>query len=773
MSEASLRINESLDFDTVLQEVVDSARTLTGSRYGAITVLGEAGQQPDFIVSGLTREEHQGLWEMPQGLGFFEYLSGMKTPLRVTNIADHLSTLGMPGFSLPVPAFAVLVAPIRHRGVGMGTIYLAHETAGREFSQEDEETLVMFASHAAVGINNARRAQDEHRVRSDLEALINTSPVGVVVFDTQAGALVSHNREADRIIGAVSDTGRPFEERLGELVFRRVNGQELSLGEALQGGETVRAEEIVIAAPDGRSITTLVNTAMNRSLEGEAASLVATVQDMTPLEDQERLRAEFLAMVSHELRRPLAAIKGSAAASLSISSRLDATEMHQFFRIIEGEADQMFEMINDLLDVARIEAGVLMLSVEPTEVAMLIDRARSTMLNGEGKHDIDIDAATDLPRALVDRRRIVQVLGNLLSNAASYSPNSSPIRVAATHEGEHIAISVCDEGVGVAAERLPDLFRKFPRLDADESSGMGMGQGLGLAICKDLVEAHGGRIWAQSDGPGRGTRFTFTIPVAEEASTAPAQVPTPFDQPGHGETQRARILAIDDDPLALRFARDALSDAGYTVIVADAPVDALRLMRTEMPHLVLLDLMLPQADGVELMGDLKAIADIPVIFLSGYNRDTMIDKAFDMGADDYIVKPFSPAELTARVRTAIRRRLAAPTYPREPYVQGDLRIDYAERQVSLAGRPLELTATERDLLIVLAANAGQVLTHQQILTAVWGHYHRGGAQTIRTTLMRLRRKLDEDAADPKYIFSEPRKGYRMAKPEPAPGPGPA
>ena len=118
MSKAMLRINESLDFDTMLEEEVDSARALTGSRYGAITVLGETGQRPDFIVSGLTQEEHQGLWEIPQGLGFFEYLSGMETPLRDSNIASHLSALRMPEFSPPVSASASLGAPMRHQGVG-------------------------------------------------------------------------------------------------------------------------------------------------------------------------------------------------------------------------------------------------------------------------------------------------------------------------------------------------------------------------------------------------------------------------------------------------------------------------------------------------------------------------------------------------------------------------------------------------------------------------------------------------------------------------------
>ena len=183
LSGAGLRINESLDFDTVLQEVVDSARSLTSSRYGAITVFGDGGRTSDFIVSGLTREEHQGFWDMPEGWRFFEYLSGLEEPLRVADIAGHLGSLGMPRFLPAVALTSLLVAPIRHQGVGVGTIYLAHEAGGREFTQEDEETLVLFASQAATAIGNARRHREEQRARADLETLIDTSPVGVVVFD--------------------------------------------------------------------------------------------------------------------------------------------------------------------------------------------------------------------------------------------------------------------------------------------------------------------------------------------------------------------------------------------------------------------------------------------------------------------------------------------------------------------------------------------------------------------------------------------------------------
>ena len=207
LSEAGRRITEDLDFRSVLQGVVDSARSLTSSRYGAITVLGEGGQMPDFIVSGMTEEEHRGLWDMREGLGFFQYLSGLAEPLRVSNVDDHLRSLNMPEFLPSVPVTSLLVAPIRHHGVGVGTIYLTHGEDGGEFTREDEEAVVLFASQAAMAIANARRHREEQRARANLETLIDTSPVGVVVFDVATGVPKSLNREAMRIVDSLRNPG--------------------------------------------------------------------------------------------------------------------------------------------------------------------------------------------------------------------------------------------------------------------------------------------------------------------------------------------------------------------------------------------------------------------------------------------------------------------------------------------------------------------------------------------------------------------------------------
>ena len=243
---------------------------------------------------------------------------------------------------------------------------------------------------------------------------------------------------------------------------------------------------------------------------------------------------------------------------------------------------------------------------------------------------------------------------------------------------------VADDGVGVPAERLPHLFRKFSRLDGEERGRETGGSGLGLAICKGIVEAHGGRIRAESDGLGLGSRFTFTLLAVEEAATVRS---TRSRRRPRKESERTGILAVDDDPQTLRHVRDALTNAGYAPVVTGDPEEALSLVEANDPHLVLLDLMLPGTDGIELMRGILDMADVPVIFLSAYGQEETIARAFENGADDYVVKPFSQMELVARIKAALRKR-EAPEWaePSEPYVLGELAIDYAERHVTLAGR---------------------------------------------------------------------------------------
>lgn len=773
LSEASLRINESLEFDTVLQGVLDSACLLTGARYGVLMLLDKKGNYADLLSFGMSPAAAERLWNHPDGAVFFEYFGRIPATLRLRDLFGHMREQGLPEFHSPVELsspVSFLAAPINHRGERVGCFFLSETGPDREFTSEDEETLVMFASQAALVIVNARRYRDEQRAKDDLETLINTSPVGVVVFDAKFGIPVSVNREARRIVSSLQIPGRSLGDLLEVMTYRRpdgreVNLQEIPLAQSLSAGETVHLEEIVMQVPDGRSVSALINATPIHSKEGELESYVVTLQDMSPLEDLERLRADFMGMVSHELQIPLTSIKGSVTTLLDETSALGPAEIRQFYRIISDQADSMRSMISDLIDVARIETGTLAVFPEPSDAVALVDEARSLFLSTRRGNRIHIELGSELPQVMADRRRIVQVISNLLSNAAKHSNERAAIRVSVFREEYQVVIAVADEGRGIPADRLPLLFRKYSRVNDEEREDSTSGSGLGLAICKGIVEGHGGRIWAESDGLGLGARFTFTLPVVEgEGVGGAVEAASLAPQHGGAAGERERILAVDDDPQALRYIRDALSKAGYEPILTAEPEDVERLMEEKKPHLVLLDLMFPEADGIDLMKAILEKSEVPVIFLSAYGQEGTIARAFDMGAVDYVVKPFAPTELAARIRAALRRRAGLGRHTQlEAYVQGELTIDYGERRVALAGRPVGLTATEYAVLSELSTNAGLVLTHDQLLRRVWGEANLGESGLVRTIVKRLRQKLGDDARNPVYIFTQPRVGYSMKK----------
>ena len=758
LSAAFLRIGTSLDVEAVLREVVDSARALTGARYGVIVSVDGGGRPKEFVISGFPADQEQRLATWPDAMRLFEHFGSLDGPLRVDDLPQYVRSLGFSDELMLVKTFQCM--PMRHRGECVGTFFLAGKEDDGKFTDADNEVLTLFAAQAAIAIANARTHREEQRARADLEALVETSPVGVLVLDASTGIPLLLNREAKRILAGLLDPDCSLEKLREVLTSRLADGREVTL-EGLKSGETIRAAEIELSVPDGRSVRVLVNATPIRSANGEVESVMVSMQDLAPLENLERLQAEFLGMVSHELSAPLAAILGSAVTLLEDAHELDTAERRQFHRIIVEQAGHMRHLIGDLLDAGRIDAGKLEIEPGPCEVAMLIERARAVFQNGDGRHAMRFDLPSDLPRVMADERRILQVLGNLLSNAARHSPESSPIHVDAVRDRFEVAISISDQGRGIPPERLPHLFRKYVDIGGRNQARDAAGFGLGLVICKGIVEAHGGRIRAESAGRGLGARFTFTLPVAEEpAAAAVAGSAPPVPMATHEE---ASVLVVDDDPEALRQIRNALVAAGFAPLVTSDPPEALQLVRTKRPKLVLLDLVLPGTDGIELMQEMADTTNLPVIFISAYSRDEIVVRALEAGAADYIVKPFSSAELIARVRATLRRNVRT-----EPFLFGDLSIDYEQRQVTVAGRLVRLTRTEYELLRVLSINAGRVVTYASLLHQVWTnsktYSEYGDSEPVRGAVKRLRRKLGEDPATPVWIFNERGVGYRMPRP---------
>ena len=760
LSEASVGITEGIGRDSMLEEELARACALVGAVHGGIATIDESGQLVEFFSHGLTLEQKHGGGDIVQALDLLLQLSRVQETLRLDDLASYSRSLG---YTEDPPFETLMVTPIRHGGVQVGSFFLYTKESGGKFSQDDEAIIELAASQAAPLVSNALKRRPVRRVNFDLESLMGICPVGVAVLDGRTGAPLSFNREAMRMLDRLRESDIEPEQFLKTVKVRRGDGQEILLEELpisqdFSAGKTVRAEEVVLKAPDGRSISAVMNATPTPSGVDGVENLIVTLQDMTEMEESERMRAEFLAMVSHELRTPLATVRGSVSALLDGFSGMHPTEVRQFHRIILEQTDRMRALIADLLDVARIETGNLPVTPEPTDLAVLAGEASSNFHISGNRHNLRSEIPSDLPWVMADRSRIVQVLGNLLTNAARYSAETSTIRVSAVPGDLQVSVSVSDDGSGIPAESLPHLFRKFSRLESAEQEG---DTGLGLAVCKGIVEAHGGRIWAESDGPGLGSTFTFTLPTVEEAGfVSPTPSPELSTSPSRRSVrEQVRVLAVDDDPQALRYIRDALIKSGYAVIATSDPHDVLLLMEEERPHLVLLDLMLPGVDGVDLMQSIKAARDVPVIFVSAYGQDQLVARAFEMGADDYVVKPFSPTELVARIKAELRKRTLSE--PAVPYVVGDLTINYAERLVTLAGKPIDLTAIQYRLLVELSVNAGRVLTYEHLLRRVWGSDGDADVRPMRTSVSAIRRKLGDDADNPTYIFTELRVGYRM------------
>jgi two-component system, OmpR family, KDP operon response regulator KdpE len=226
-------------------------------------------------------------------------------------------------------------------------------------------------------------------------------------------------------------------------------------------------------------------------------------------------------------------------------------------------------------------------------------------------------------------------------------------------------------------------------------------------------------------------------------------------------TAKTRVLVVDDEPAILRFLQPALVANDYEVMTAGTVADATKRIASEAPNAVVLDLGLPDGDGKEVIRTVRQWSDVPIVVLSARDREAEKIEALDLGADDFINKPFGVGELLARLRTAMRHRMQR--HAEIPVLKlGDLEIDSVRRRVVRAGQEIKLTPKEFELLSLLARHAGAVITHKQVLAAVWGPAHTEDTQYLRVYIGHLRQKIEDNPDDPKIIITEPGIGYRIA-----------
>jgi signal transduction histidine kinase len=452
--------------------------------------------------------------------------------------------------------------------------------------------------------------------------------------------------------GFIKDTTDPLEFWLDEYI--PVEDQELvhnTIREAIEGRKVFELEHRVFRV-DGSCGWTLSRAVPMVDASGTIYEWIGAASDITErkeaeekLKEADRRKDEFLAMLAHELRNPLAPI--GAAAELLQLANLNDERVRQTSQIIGRQVLHMTHLIDDLLDVSRVTRGLVKLEKTPLDIRhILMDAVEQvTPLIRARRHHLALHLPPDATTVTGDEKRLVQVMTNILTNAAKYTPEGGMLELRADVQASHVLIAVIDNGIGMAPEmaaRAFDLFSQAERTP-DRSSG---GLGLGLALVKSLVELHGGTVSCESRGIGQGSRFTVCLPrLPVQDGRDSSHGPGSGTQ---GASDALRVMVVDDNIDAATMLAMLLEAMGHQVLVEERPGRALELARKTSPQVCLLDIGLPDMDGNALAQRLRAqpeTAGAVLIAVTGYGQESDRERSFAAGFDHYLVKPIDTKKL--------------------------------------------------------------------------------------------------------------------------------
>ena len=510
-----------VDVAGTLNSLPELARLLANADYGAVTVY-EDGRVIRMIYAGLTEDEATQIGEPPVGSGLLGRLGVNDAPLRVGDIASHPKSVGFPP-GHPAMESLIGVRVTTHFG-RIANLYVARKPGREDFTAADEVKIAALASYAEIALDNARLYEQEQRLRAmaqaaeqRMAAVIKGSAAGVVVKDAATNRYVQISGEARRISGVDFDDVSAADEHHFESLYHWPDGkpmaaEDIPMNQAIASGESVGPREVLFIRADGGRIPVLVSSAPVFKTGGEIDSAVCVFVDITRIKELDQAKDDFLSMITHDLRTPLTTIKGLAAAALDsvADSRPDAAI--GFLEPIDEEVDYLAELVANLLDMTRIEAGGDMFDFEVCHLADIATDSVARMNRSRDGHGrrIHVNVPPDLPAVYADPGQIGRVMDNLLSNALKYSEDD--IGVVARFEPANgtIRVEVSDRGPGIPEGQEKAIFDRFARLKGAGRRGR-QGSGLGLAICRSIVTAHSGDIGVVSSE--RGSNFWFSLPI--------------------------------------------------------------------------------------------------------------------------------------------------------------------------------------------------------------------------------------------------------------------
>lgn len=504
----SRAMTSQLDLRAVLRTILESATELVGGQVGLIALAQSDGSYQIFASYGLSPKM------IPLVQPLFSNLpdaAGSLDPLLWT-IPDLERRLSLVGRAIGMPFRQVVALPMNIHDVVVGVIYVLRQEDSA-FTTADRRVLSSFAAYAAIAVHNARLYQEVTSEKRRLDAIIENSGDGVMILDA-AERITVFNLALTRM------TGIPAEEAIGRHCSEVLHLRDLSDREIpeltcplarCQSGERFYAEGDYVRYDDIR-ITLGITYSPLLDLEGQLLNIIANVRDITHFREAEEIKSTFISVISHELKTPVALIKGYASTIRREDAHWDEKTVRESMAVIEEEGDRLTRLIDNLLDASRLQAGQLKLDMADVRMDRMASRIADEFRTQTDRHTFELDFEDPFPHVSGDQERLRQVLSNLISNAIKYSPQGGQIVISGRYDDERLYIAVTDQGIGIPAGERSRIFDRFYRVESALSRRT-QGAGLGLFLAKSVVEAHGGQIWVSSK-PGQGSTFVFTLPRA-------------------------------------------------------------------------------------------------------------------------------------------------------------------------------------------------------------------------------------------------------------------
>jgi PAS domain S-box-containing protein len=522
-----------LDLPSLLTLILNSAAEIVGCRAGLIALERDPSVQLEYDVAG-TRFQVRATYNIPpQYVPTFGPLLDVGPLVTYDQDGEVSQTVDPEAIFLDlrarvqdvedrlgVPLGQVLGIPLLFEEELLGIIYLFRSEYA--FTRMDWQLLQGFANQAAIAVRNARLYQQLETERSRLQTIVENSADGIMILDAAKRVLVINPSLAAMLDVKPEDAiGRRYHDIL---MLDNVVGDDLAAADDLEVfflGENPRCEGDLIR-PGGRRLTLAVTYTPILSDDGVPLNVVVNVYDITRFREEEEVKSTFTSIISHELKTPVALIKGYAQTLAREDAEWDGDTARQGLQVIEEEADRLEALINNLLDVSRIQASGLRLDFADVDIKALAAKVATNFRTQTDEHQIQLDFPSQLPLVWGDEERIRQVLNNLVGNAIKYSPGGGLIRIGGWFEpadqghDDRVVFYVADEGIGIPSDELPHVFDRFYRVDSSLRRGTD-GAGLGLFLCKAIAEAHNGEIWVRSE-QDKGTTFFVALPVEDAAN---------------------------------------------------------------------------------------------------------------------------------------------------------------------------------------------------------------------------------------------------------------